>query len=584
MAAVCSFCKESVIWAEVLSNKQILCQACKVCTFFETHLTLTGDYAGQPFKLLKWHRDALKKIYGTLDDDGCRQYRDVYIEVPTGNSKTTFCAGLVLYSLSQCETAGTEVYSAATAKDQAAITFRYAQQQVNESAFLRKIIKVIPSHKTMYLKDDRTSYYSAISADGDVHDGINPYLVIRDEIHRWRTRKALELNDLLERKMLKRKNPLTVDITTAGDQNESPLGWRRHEYARRINEKIFADPRFLGIIYAADTARILEDENFWTTREARIQANPSHEEHGGYIKDAALEDQCRKAQNDPQLRDEFLRFNLNFWTSGDGATKYIDIHKWDKGNVELRALIGRRCWGGLDLSTSIDLTAFVLVFPSEDVAIETPEDDLDGYCGGIMRPCGKTDESEFPELKMVKSYDVLPFFWMPKDNVKSLELKCKVPYSLWVSQGLIEATEGNEVDYSNVRRKIKWAAENFDLQEVDYDPYQATETAQKLSDDEGMTCVPVRQGYLTMSAPMKRFKELVISKRIRHNGHPVLRFCVDCLTAKSDGNDGVRPVKPERSTSEKRIDGAVGILNALSREMLDKGESVYNRRGVRIIG
>jgi phage terminase large subunit-like protein len=264
----CAFCGEPTRWAEILEDERLLCPACKPCLFFERRLTLTEDFAGRPFVLMPWLREVTRDVFGTVDASGERQYRDVYLEVGKGNSKTTWCAGLVLYCLSTATASGTEVYSAATAKDQAGIVFRYASQMVQVSRPLSALLKVLPSTKRIVRRDDPTSFYAAISADGDIHDGMAPSFVVRDELHRWRTRKALELNEILERGMVKRENPLIVDITTAGEEDESPLCWRRHEYARQIAEGAFEDRRFYGRIWAADRDRIDSDPEFWKTREA----------------------------------------------------------------------------------------------------------------------------------------------------------------------------------------------------------------------------------------------------------------------------------------------------------------------------
>ena len=172
----CSFCEKPTAWAELLADGRILCPACRPCLFFESHLTLTGDYAGRQFRLMPWTRQVLRDIFGTLDEKGLRQYKDIYLEVAKKNSKTTFCAGLVLYCLSTATSAGTEVYSAATSKDQAGIVFRAAQQMVRSSRELSRRLSVIPSTKRIVRRDDPTSFYAAISADGDIHDGINPHL------------------------------------------------------------------------------------------------------------------------------------------------------------------------------------------------------------------------------------------------------------------------------------------------------------------------------------------------------------------------------------------------------------------------
>jgi phage terminase large subunit-like protein len=507
--------------------------------FFERILKHTkGQFAGKHFELLNWEAQIISDLFGTVEDDGRRQYQTAYIEVPKKNGKSELAAGIALYCLLADNEPGAEVYSAATSRDQASLVFRVAASMVEQSEALSKRLRVLRSTKTILKRGDPDSFYRAISADGDVQDGINPHCVIADELHRWKVGKALDLWEILERGTIARRQPLVFAITTAGIQDESPLCWRYHEYERQIREGVFSDRHFYGRVFAAGP------QDDWTDERTWIKANPSHEANGGFIKATALRKEFDKAINDPAQQPAFKRFHLCIW--GQSENRALDMQKWNACGGELRALIGRSCYGGLDLSTSIDLTAFVLMFPSDD-----------------------------------GSFDVLPFFWMPADNIRVRELKDKVPYSQWVKDGYITATPGNQVDYSAVREKIRWAAELFGLLEVDFDPYQATETAQMLI-DEGINCVPIKQGFSNMSAPTKRLIELVIAGKIRHANHPVLRWNADCLAVKGDGNDQIRPVKPERATSSKRIDGVVAMINALARQMT--GESnIIRDSGVRSV-
>jgi phage terminase large subunit-like protein len=433
----CSFCDEPTEWAELLTDERLRCAACKITRFFERELTLTGDYAGQPFVLMPWVREVIRDIFGTLDDDGTRVYRDVYLEMPNGSSKTTICAGFVVALLATAQGTGTEVYSAATTKEQASIVFRAAAQMIGANARLSSRMLVTPSTKTIVRRDDPTSFYKAISADGFAHDGLAPSFVVRDELHRWRTFRALELNEVLERKIMKRKNPLIIDITSAGDPDESPLCYRRHEYTLRVKEKVFADPRFYGRIWAADSKRIEADPEYWKSKEARVAANPSHEANGGYVRDKDLEDLCRKAENDPRVRADYLRYQLGYW--GQQEDSVIDFAKWQQcgGGVDLRTwptyddellikdwgLVGEPCWAGVDASWTTDLTALALLFPP-----------------------GKSER-----------WSVLLYYWMPAEKVSERERKDKVPYSEWVRRGFITSTPGNSVKLDAITDKIKWA-------------------------------------------------------------------------------------------------------------------------------
>lgn len=544
----CSFCGQPTRWAEILDDDRTLCPACRPILFFEEHLTLTGDFAGQPFKLMGWLKEILREVFGVLDEDGLRRYRDVYTEVPTGNSKTTFCAGIVLFFLACDQTPGTEIYSAASAKEQAAITFRMAHQMVVESPTLGKLLTALPSTKRIVRRDDPTSFYAAISADGDVHDGINPSFVVRDELHRWRTRKALALNEVLERKIVKRKNPLIWDITTAGDTDESPLCWRRHEYTRQIEEHVFEDRRFYGRIFAADPKRIESEPDYWKSREARVLANPSHEDNpGGYIKDSTLADLCTKAENDPHVRSEYLRFHLNYW--GQQDLSVIDLPKWIEcgGGVDLRTwpeydidlliskwgLVDKECYVGIDASWTTDLTALTVVFP------------FDG-----------------------DPWSILSFFWMAEGRVKAREREDKVPYSDWVRKKFIETTPGNSINQSSIKDRIRWACQMFNVREVPYDPWNFRQSATDLFVDEQIPMAELRQNFANLSEATKELLARYLDRNIRHGNNPVLNWNAKCLSLLGDHKDNVQPSKPERTKSSKRIDGISATVTAMARAIV----------------
>lgn len=542
--AVCFQCGEPVLWAHN-TGRGPWCQACAVCHFFENHLTLAGDFSGQRFILMPWQRETVRSIFGSLDDQGRRLIKDVYLEVPKKNSKTTFCAGLVVYSLATAVTTGTEVYSAATSRDQAAHVFRAAAQMVKASPRLRERLDVIPSAKKIVRRDDPSSFYWAISADGDIHDGINPAFVVRDELHRWRTRKSLELNEVLERGTITRAEPLVVDITTAGEVDESPLCWRRHEYARQIAEGTIEDRRFYGRIWAADLT-----QHDWTSKAARVQANPSHEDNGGYLKDGVLEDLCQKAINDPQAKADYLRYHLNVW--GQRENRAIDMDAWHAsgGDVDLRewptydtdllirkwGLMDRPCWAGVDASWTTDLTAVSFIFPEAD--------------GG---------------------YRTALFFFMPEKAVRERERKDRVPYGEWVRKGFIQATPGNQVDLSAVVERLNWGREMFDLRHVCFDPWNFRQTASTLSDG-GFEVMEVRQGYQSLTAATKKLLALYLDRQLIHGNNPVFNWNASCLCTQSDNKDNIQPAKPDRSRETKRIDGISATVTALAVAMHQEAE------------
>jgi len=513
-------------------------RATRIERFFETVLRHPKERYS-PFLLLPWQREFVRNVCGNVDEEGLRIVRVVYLEVPKKNGKSELAAGIALYMLVADGEPAAEVYGAATTKDQAGIVFKTAAGMVEASPVLRRKLRVIRSTKTIVRRDDPDSFYRAISADGDAQDGINPHCVIIDELHRWKTARAFELLDVLRRGQVARKQPLALEITTAGStEEESPLCWREHEYTRAVEDGSFHDRSFYGKIYAAD---VLDD---WTKPETWAKANPSLETHGGFLKLEALKAECDKAINQPSRQPSFRRYHLNTWLARDH--QWMPPEVWDACAKETRPLIERPCYLGLDLSSTIDLTSLVAVFPST-------EDD---------------------------SYDVLPFFWMAKERVRERELADRVPYSTWIAEGALEATEGDVIDYRLVKKKIAWCTEMFSVQEFAYDPSHANQLAIEVDDELGLKCVPVPQRYTHMSEPTKKLMELALQHRIRHGGHPVLKWNSRCLRVKGDDLDNIRPVKPDRNKEGKRIDGMVALIIALSRAVFYGGGSVYETRGI----
>lgn len=515
-------------------------RATRVVRFFETVLRHPKEHF-RPFLLIDWEREYLRHVFGNVDERGDRLIRTSYLEIPKKNGKSELAAGLALYMLVGDDESAAEVYGAATTKDQAGIVFKTAAAMTEASPILRRKLKVIRSTKTIVMRSDPDSFYRAISADGDAQDGINPHCVIIDELHRWKTARAFELLDVLRRGQVARRQPLAFEITTAGStEEESPLCWREHEYTRGIERGEFKDRSFHGKIFSADP---LDD---WTSPETWAKANPSIETRGGFLKVDAIRAECEKAVNQPSRQPSFKRYHLGLWLSSDH--QWIEPEVWDACGAETRSLVDRPCYLGLDLSSTIDLTSLVAVFPAV-------EDD---------------------------SYDVLPFFWMAKDRVRERELADRVPYSTWIAEGKLEATEGDVIDYRDIKKKIAWCTEVFSVQELAFDPSHANQLAIEIDDELGVKCVPVPQRFAHMSEPTKKLMELALQKRLRHAKHPVLTWNSRCLRVRADDNDNIRPVKPNRNKEGKRIDGMVALILALSRAVFYSG-SVYETRGIQVL-
>lgn len=547
MAVNCSFCGEQTSWAEVLADDRILCPACKPCLFFEDHLSLANDYAGQKFILMPWARTVVRDILGTIDDDGRRQYQDVYLEIPKGNAKTTIMAGMVLYFLATADKTGTEIYSAATAKDQAANLFRAAEQMVYASPTLSQLIEVVPSSKRMFRRDDPTSFYRALSSEAKASDGMVPSVVIRDELHLWHTKKHLELNEILERSGgVKRKSPLVIDITTAGKRGEAPLCWARHEYTRRIQKGVIKDRRFYGRIWGANEERMRSDPEYWSTRQARVEANPSHEDNGGYISDESLLAMVLKAQNDPAKKAPFCRYTLNFWDSNEGSV--IDYAKWllcDGGiNFETHVehydeaigdaiskwdLEGQDCFLGLDLGTNRDLTALVAVFPP---------------------------------AKSRTQWAFLCWFWTPEMSVATRKEHDKVDYDVWVERGFITATPAYRTNPKVVIPAIMFCRENFSLRVLAYDPKNADALVMEIQGETDIEVFEVPQYTSHLNMPTKWLLQAYLDGEIMHGNNPVFNWMADNLGLDRDSAQNVKPMKAG-DEDPKKIDGISAAVTAL---------------------
>lgn len=496
---------------------------------FIGHLKHTkGKWAGVPFTLLPWQRDEIvRPLFGTLNN-GTRQYRTAYVEIPKKNGKSELAAGIALKLLFADNEPGAEIYSAAGDKDQASIVFNVAAQMVRQSPALMHRCKIIDSQKRIVVPKT-ASLYRALSADAFTKHGFNVHGVIFDELHAQPNRELWDVLTLGAGDA--RTQPLTFAITTAGYDRNS-ICWEQHEYALKVLKGIVEDPTFLPVVYAAEETDDWEDEMIWK------KANPSL---GHTLDIERIREAYRKAKETPALQNAFRRLRLNQWTQQE--TRWVDISAWDAtaGISVPENLKGRHCYAGLDLASTTDIAALALAFPGDGV------------------------------------FEVVMRFWIPEENMRERVKRDRVPYDVWVRQGLIHATPGNVIDYGAIKHTIKTLATDFEIKEIAFDRWGAVQISQDL-DAEGFTMVPFGQGYASMSGPTKELLNLVLSKKLRHGGNPVLRWMADNMVVKQDpaGN-----VKPDKSKSTQKIDGMVALVMALDRAMRHQNVgSVYDERGI----
>ena len=520
-----------------------------VLKFFKNLKHTKGRWKGVPFTLMDWQIESLSSIFGTLRDNGYRQYTTAYIEIPKKMGKSETGAGVALYCLTADGEAAAEVYGCASDRQQASIVFDVAVDMVDQNPALKKNIKPILSQRRLVYLPTR-SFYQVLSAESYSKHGFNVHAVIFDELHSQPNRGLFDV--MTEGSGDARTQPLYFIITTAGDDpDRNSIGWEIHTLAQDVLTGAKIDPTFYSMIYGIDreNKRIWTGREYekvkkidWTDQELWKKVNPSIDHT---VDTEKVVDQFTRAQGNLSREKNFRWLRLNSWEKIK-LSKWLGVDFWDlcKGKVDLNRLKGRPCYGGLDLSSKIDMTAFVLLFPPDDIN---------------------------------KEWTVLPWFWLPEENIAARVQKDQVPYDVWVKQGYLQTTPGNVIDYAFIEEHIIKLAQIYKIREVGYDPWNAMQTAIRL-EDNGITPVEVRQGYKSMSPPMKEIEQLTMGKKIKHNGHQVLRWNIGNVEVKIDENENIRPMKGK---GKERIDGLVAMLNAMNRAMVqDDHESVYKKRGV----
>ena len=505
--------------------------------FIETHLYHgIGHWAGQPFQLRDWQRQIIRDIFGNVDDDGNRLVRIAYVEIPKKSGKSTLAAAVALKLLYADSEHAAEVYGAAADRDQASIVFNVAASMVRRNARLLARSKVIDSTKRI-LVPRMESFYRALSAEVAGKHGFNSHGVIFDEVHAQRDRRLWEV--LTFGAGDARRQPLVFAITTAGIPGESPVAEELHGYADQILRGVLPpDPTFYPVIYSAPAGAD------WTSEEVWRACNPAL---GDFLNVESVRGACERAKRLPAEQNSFRRLRLNQWLQQQ--TRWIDLADWDRcaGAIDLTAMKELPCYGGLDLSTTTDLTAFVLVFKD-----------------------GEGNHYAFPH------------FWIPEETVRRSAGEAR-RLAEWIRQGYIHTTPGNVIDYDFIRARINELGREFRIRQIAHDPWNATQLAVQLAND-GFKMIQTRQGFGSLSAPTKELERLILNGNLRHGGHPVLRWMADCCSVKQDAAGNVKLVKPERNKSAKRIDGMLALVMAIDRCSRNEARpSIYASRETAII-
>ena len=526
--------------------------------FIESLCHTKGTWAGKPFELIDWQEQIIRDLFGTLKPNGYRQFNTAYIEIPKKQGKSELAAAVALLLTCGDGEERAEVYGCAADRQQASIVFEVAADMVRMCPALSKRVKILASQKRL-IYTPTNSFYQVLSAEAYSKHGFNIHGVVFDELHTQPNRKLFDV--MTKGSGDARMQPLYFLITTAGTDTHS-ICYETHQKAKDIIEGRKIDPTFYPVIYGAD------ESDDWTNPKVWKKANPSLDITVGIDKVKAA---CESAKQNPGEENAFRQLRLNQWVKQ--AVRWMPMEKWDKCAfaVDEDELEGRVCYGGLDLSSTTDITSFVLVFPPSLGGAASVPRLGDGFATSCCPPPDKDDK-----------YIILPYFWIPEDNLTLRVNRDHVPYDVWERQGYLQTTEGNVVHYGFIEQFIEKLGERFNIREIAFDRWGAVQMVQNL-EGMGFTVVPFGQGFKDMSPPTKELMKLVLEQKIAHGGHPVLRWNMDNIYIRTDpaGN-----IKADKEKSTEKIDGAVATIMALDRAIRcgnDHGTSVYDERGILFI-
>lgn len=486
--------------------------------------------AKQAFQLTQWQERIVRRIYGPRNPDGTMIVKTVLLFLPRGNRKTSLAAALaLLHTIGPEAVSGGHAIFAAKDRDQAKIGFEEARDIVLMDKRLEAATKIYDAKNSKKLIECpvRQAKLEVMSSDGGKAHGLSPTFILADELHVW---KGRELWEALKSSRVK-KRPLTIICTTAGAGQENLL-WDEYENARKVAAGEKHNRSYLPILFMAEASDQWDDPATWH------KANPGLAD--GFISIEEFRDLVADARDRPQERYAFLQFNLNLWQAAS-RDPLFSMAIYDEGRADfvLDDLIELPCFVGVDLSVNGDLTAIVAAWRHDDGTLT-----------------------------------VHPWFFVPGDDLAGRAQQDGVPYVRWRDEGHLIAVDGPIIEPEAVEAHLRELCARFDVREIAFDPHLARITMQRLHDD-GLPAVEMRQGPLTMAPAIGALERTVNGRKLRHNGHPVLRHHLDSVVASRNDSGLVRMHKASRFD---RIDGAVAAAMAVGRAVAnDNTRSIYDR-------
>jgi phage terminase large subunit-like protein len=504
----------------------------KAVLFFSNLYHVTGKWAGKPFIPATWQKEIIEDIFGwKRRSDMKRRFRMVDLFMARKNGKSELASGFGLLGLAGDKEPRAEVYSVAGDRGQASIIFNTARDMALNSEFLANRLRCYNHH---IFNPTYNSTYKVLSADANNKFGFNPHFTLVDELF---VQPNSRLYDALTTGDGTRDQPLHINISTAGFDPLTLCGdvWR---HAVDVLNGVIEDDELYPVIYS------VPDDADWTDETVWKLANPAL---GDFLSIDPMRTLFQRAKDSIEKQNTFKRFRLNMWTQQE--THWMDLDKWDvckTSNVEaLRSdLKGRECYGGLDLASRLDLVALALDFP-----------------------IGKD------------KYKSLMFYWCPEKSIETRSRKDRVPYDGWADAGYIRPTPGNVVDYDFIRRDINELSREFKIKKLGIDEWNATQIGTQLTGD-GIEVVEMRQGFKTLSEPMKEIEKIVTARNLEHDGSPVMRWNVNNTSPEKNATDDC---KPSKELSREKIDGVTALVMAHGLAIREpvKKPSRYETGGVR---
>lgn len=477
-----------------------------------------GKCGGKRVKLELWEKAHLATVFGFIDIEGNRKYRESILIVGKKNGKSLLASIVGLYMLTADGEMGPEVYAVATKKDQSKIIWLESKRMVRKSPALSKRVRSLVAELDTDFND---GVFKPLASDSDTLDGLNIHCVLMDEIHQWKQGKALY--DIMADGVSAREQPLVYITSTAGTIREDIYDQKYNEAEMVINgyddPEGYKDEHLIAFIYEIDNRKEWTDESCWE------KANPGL----GTIKNKqTLKDKVEKAKKNPLLVKNLLckEFNIRE-TSSEAWLTFEQANNTE--TFDIKELKPRYGVGGVDLSSTTDLTAAKVLF--------------------------KIPENE-------KIY-VLSMYWMPEDLVEKRITEDKIPYDIWIEKGYVRTCKGNKISYKDVKAWFVEIQEKYDIyiNMIGYDSWSAAYFVEDMQEYFGKAAmIPIIQGKKTLSQPMKNLGADLENNLIVYNNNPVDKWCLCNTAVDIDRNDNIQPIKT--SKPRRRIDGTAALLDA----------------------